>query len=101
MNKLNTIAILGIATLILTACRDKSASPSEGGSPTEGVFISIRQFAHEGMQIGSVQTLAFEQNITCNGSLQARPNAKALLNVPLPGIIRRIYCQNGQSVKSG
>src|SRR5690554_6779161 len=53
------------------------------------------------MQVSQIQNIAFETHLDCNGSLQARPNGKALLNAPLPGIIQSISCQNGQTVRGG
>src|SRR5690554_5917122 len=101
MNTLKTIALLGIAHLLITACNGPSATPSATSQEEEELRIAPQQFAQEGMQIGRIQTIAFEQNLDCNGSLQARPNGKALLNAPLPGIIQSISCQNGQTVRGG
>lgn len=101
MNTLKTIALLGIAHLLITACNGPSAAPSESNQQAEVLHISAQQFAHEKMQVSQIQNIAFETHINCNGSLQARPNGKALLNAPLPGIIQSISCQNGQTVKDG
>src|SRR5690554_8232190 len=101
MNTLKTIALLGIAHLLITACNGPSAAPSESNQQAEVLHISAQQFAHEKMQVSQIQNIAFETHINCNGSLQARPNGKALLNAPLPGIIQSISCQNGHTVKDG
>jgi cobalt-zinc-cadmium efflux system membrane fusion protein len=87
-----------LLALLLTACNGRTEPVTENVSPEQ---LSIRndQFVHEQMQLGQMETIVFEQTLVCSGSLLPKPNGKAIINAPLPGIIKSIACQNGQVVK--
>ncbi len=98
MKTFNNLHFLAIITLLLASCNGKTEPVSETTNPEQ---LSIRndQFLHEQMQLGQMETIAFEQTLVCSGSLVPKPNGKAILNAPLPGIIKSIACQNGQVVQ--
>ncbi|MCA1745279.1 MAG: efflux RND transporter periplasmic adaptor subunit [Bacteroidales bacterium] len=92
------ISFFAILTLLLAACNGRTEPATETAS-AEQLSIRNDQFIHEQMQLGQIQTIAFEQTLVCSGSLVPKPNGKAILNAPLPGIIKSIACQNGQVVQ--
>lgn len=81
--------------LIVLACGKKQESVEQ---KSEFIEITSQQFNTDAMQLGDIETLAFEKIVKCNGSIVTLPNGMAKLNAPVNGIIKSINCHNGQSV---
>lgn len=81
---------------IFIACGSRQEPAEQESSLIE---ISGQQFVTEGMQLGEIETIRFERSVKCNGSIVPRPNGIAIVNAPVPGIVKNIYSLNGQWVK--
>lgn len=81
--------------ILFSSCNSKQ-QPSEQESSL--IEITDRQFTTEGMQLGEIETVTFENIIKCNGAIVPLPGGIANVNAPVTGIIRSIRCRNGQWV---
>ena len=96
MNTFRLIQYLVPATIILIACSDKQ----EPAEQVPGLIeITNQQFTTDSMQLGEVESIIFENTVKCNGNIVPLPKGIALVNAPLSGAVKNIYCQNGQFVK--
>ncbi len=86
-----------IATLVSACHKTQTAATVESGLIT----ITNQQFTTDSMQLGSATTRPFENTIKCNGHIAPLPNGLVKLNATTPGIIAKIYCQNGQKIEKG
>jgi cobalt-zinc-cadmium efflux system membrane fusion protein len=67
-----------------------------------GLFqISEAQFSTEGMELGSVRTMKFKKEITCNGYINASRNGEALVSSHISGLVETINVSIGDKVKKG
>lgn len=83
--------------MLLSSCNGKQQPPEEESPLIE---ITDRQFTMEGMQLGEIETVTFENTIKCNGAIVPLPGGIANVNAPVPGIIKSIRCRNGQWVNA-
>lgn len=95
MTTVKKLLYLVIGTFILFACSRKS-EPVEKES--NFIEISNQQLSTDSMKLGEIERRPFEETVKCNGIIIPLPNGVAKINVPLPGVIKNIYCQNGQMV---
>lgn len=95
MTTINRLLFYTTALLILVSCGN-SQEPS--AINTDLIKITGQQFTNEGMQLGEIETKAFESTIKCNGTIVPLPDGMARMNAPVPGIIKEINCTNGTYV---
>lgn len=86
-----------IATLVLACKKTQTAATVESGL----IAITNQQFTTDSMELGRATTRPFENTIKCNGHIATLPNGLMKLNATTPGIIDKIYCQNGQKIEKG
>ena len=98
MKTYKNIHLIASILVIIAACSGKTEPVTETTAP-EQLIIRNDQFVHEQMQLGQLETIAFEQTLVCSGNLLPQPNGKAIINAPMPGIIKSITCHNGQTVQ--
>ncbi|MDD4631050.1 MAG: efflux RND transporter periplasmic adaptor subunit [Proteiniphilum sp.] len=85
-----------ITLFLIHACGHRQ-EPTE---PASGLIeITSRQFIADSMQLGGVEPKIFERTVRCSGSIVPRPNGIATVNAPVSGIIKNLYCYNGQPVR--
>lgn len=87
------------ALLILGSCGNNPENTEAPAEPTDIIKITSRQFANENMQLGEIETKAFESVVKCNGSIVPLPDGLAKVNAFVPGIIKEIHCKNGHYVE--
>jgi len=85
-----------IILFLIHACGHRQ-EPAEQASGL--IEITRRQFMADSMQLGDVETKTFERMVRCSGSIVPRPNGIATVNAPVSGIIKNLYCHNGQPVR--
>lgn len=83
------------AILFLFSCKN---NPEPAEEPSDLIRITSRQFITEKMQLGAIESKAFESVVKCNGSIVPLADGLAKVNASVPGIIKDIYCNNGQFV---
>ena len=96
MNAVKHLVYFVSAVFIFSSCGNKQESAKQEVNLIE---ITNRQFTTDNMQLGEMEAKAFERTVKCNGSIVAMPNGMAKVNAPLSGVIKNIYCHNGQFVK--
>jgi len=95
MTNAKHLLLYSTALLILVSCGN---NPEPAEAPSDFIEITSQQFATESMQLGEIETKAFESLVKCNGSIVPLPDGLAKVNAFLPGVIKEIYCNNGQFV---
>lgn len=96
MNTIKHFLLFATSIVIMFACGSKNQEANEQESNL--VEITSQQFATDSMQLGEIETRTFESTVKCNGSIVPLPNGIAKANAPVSGVIKNIYCHNGQSV---
>jgi cobalt-zinc-cadmium efflux system membrane fusion protein len=96
MNALKQLLFLITAILFVIACTNKQESAE---LESNLIKITKQQLETDSIQLGKIITKTFESTINCNGSIVPLPNGIANVNVPVAGVIKNIYCNNGQLVE--
>lgn len=96
MNTLKRLLYFATAIFILFSCRNKQEPPEQEPGLIE---ITSQQFNTVAMQLGEIEIKTFESTVQCNGTLVPLPNGMAKVNATLSGVIKNIYCHNGQFVE--
>lgn len=94
MNALKHFLYFATATFFIFACGNKSQESAEQASNL--VEITNQQFITDSMQLGKVETRVFESTVKCNGAIVPLPDGMAKVNAPFRGVVKKIYCYNGQ-----
>ncbi|MFN8255836.1 MAG: efflux RND transporter periplasmic adaptor subunit [Bacteroidales bacterium] len=96
-----SLHILLIQIFILQfACTGKDESKES--TENEGLIaISDKQFESEGMALGNLQTVDFEEIIKINGIIKAHPKGIAIVSSHISGLVSNISCSIGNYVKLG
>ena len=95
MKTVNHLLYFLPALFLFSSCGSRQEPAAEESSLIE---ITDRQFTTEGMQLGEIETITFERSVKCNGSIVPQPNGIAIVNAPVSGIVKEIYCHDGQWV---
>lgn len=95
MNTIKNHLYFAFVIFILFACTNKQ-DPAEQES--DFIEITNQQFTTDTMQLGKMETKTFENTVKCNGAIVPLPNGMARVNALLSGVIKNIYCYNGQFV---
>jgi cobalt-zinc-cadmium efflux system membrane fusion protein len=95
MKILKHLLNISIGLFIFYACGTQQEKVEK-----ESNFIEItsQQFAAEAMQLGEIATKTFESSVKCNGLIVPLPKGIAIVNAPVSGVVKNIYCRNGQTV---
>lgn len=96
MNTLKHLVYFASALFFLFACGHRQEAVKKESDLIE---ITHQQFATNAMQLGTMESKTFESTVKCNGTIVPLPNGIARVNAPLPGIIKNLYCTNGQYVE--
>lgn len=90
------------ALLLLNACDGKRQQVlSEGTDAENYVMVTRAQFETGKMSIGDPVRMIFEETIMCNGRIEAEPSADAMISSVIPGLVKEIFCTEGQKVTKG
>jgi membrane fusion protein, heavy metal efflux system len=95
MKILKHLLNISIGLFIFYSCGSQQEKVEEESSFIE---ITSQQFAADAMQLGEIETKTFESSVKCNGSIVPLPKGIAIVNAPVSGVVKNIYCRNGQSV---
>lgn len=87
--------IITIPFIILSCASEPATVEHE----SELIQITEQQFDTEAIQLGKIERQIFEETIKCNGSIVPLPNGMAKISTPLPGVVKDVFCHNGQFVK--
>ena len=103
MKHLFHIFCLNLIILItIVSCSQSNNSTDEVvNGPDSLIYLSKKQFDTEGMEIGEVQKVIFEDIIECNGFVVPDQNGVALVSSPMSGFIASVNCTLGQYVHKG
>lgn len=63
------------------------------------VEITNQQYISDSMQMGKMEKRVFENTVKCNGNLIPFPEGIAKISAPFGGIVKKIYCRNGQFIE--
>lgn len=96
----NFIPILAIFVSVLTGCNQPSVK-EQTETEMNDVQISEAQFVDEKMKLGAIDSLPFQQVVTCKGYVKAPGNSIALINSQLAGFVKSIDCAFADHVKKG
>ena len=96
MDTVRHLLYFAIAMIILLACNNNQESKEQEPGLIE---ITPQQFATDAMQLGKMVNKTFENTVKCNGSIVPLPNGIAKVSAPVSGVIKNIYCHNGQLVE--
>ncbi len=96
MNTVKQILYYAIAITILVSC---GSNPEPVEEPSGQIKITSQQFTSEGMQLGELETMAFESTLKCTGTIVPQPDGMAKVNALIPGVVKAIYCANGKYVE--
>jgi len=94
MNTVKHLLFFAAATFFVSACGNKSLESTQ----QESILVEItnQQFITDSMQLGKTETRVFETIVKCNGTIVPLPDGMAKVSAPFQGIVKKIYCQNGQ-----
>lgn len=95
MRTLKPILYTVIASFLLFACENSMDNEEK---KTEYIEISKQQFTMNNMRLGTIENQSFENIIKANGEVISMPNGTAKINAPINGIIKNVFCTNGQFV---
>lgn len=96
MNTLRVIWIVATALFIATSCTNKQEAMEV---TSELIEITTQQFHTDSMHLGKIEPKVFESTIKCSGTILPMANGIAVVNAPLPGVVKSIRCRNGQYVQ--
>jgi len=97
MNTIKQLLLFAITLFFVFSCVSKNQETTEKES--DFVEITNQQFITDSMQLGNIEKKSFERTIKSNGTIVPLPNGMAKVNAPFPGVIKKIYCHNGQFVE--
>jgi len=96
------LVFIPAALLLLNACDGrKQQLPSEVTDSANYVMVTLAQFETGKMSIGDPVRMIFEETIRCNGRIEAEPSADAMISSVIPGLVKEIFCTEGQKVNKG
>lgn len=95
MNTRTQLLYLALATSFLFSCNHKETVAEV---QTHLIEISNEQFENDGMAVGKMEKTLFNDVVKATGSIVAMPNGMAKAWAPVNGIVKNIYCSNGQKV---
>lgn len=98
-----TYIILSLITAIISSCSNNEINESSliNSEESDLIKISQAQFKSEEMEMGDSKTIYFEDEITCNGYINASRNGIAKVSSHIPGIVESINLSIGNRVKKG
>lgn len=96
MNTIKHLLFFCSVISFLFSCGNKKQETAE----KESNFIEItnQQFISDSMKLGKIETRVFESTVKCNGTIVPLPHGMAKVNALISGVVKKIYCHNGQIV---
>lgn len=94
MKNIKPIFYFLITIFVFLACNNSSEEIAEKES--NFVEITEQQFNTDSMKLGKIESRVFENKVNCNGTIVSLPEGIATVNAPFRGVVRKIYCSNGQ-----
>jgi membrane fusion protein, heavy metal efflux system len=93
--KTSTFNIIILAILMSGSCK---SNKNQEESKTEFVEITKAQYTSENMEMGKPIPITFSELITFTGVITPAANGKALISLPVMGVVDKIYCSIGQHI---
>ncbi len=97
MSTIRQLLLPCISTLVMFSCVSKNQDTRE--QEFNVVEITDQQYSSDSMQIGKMEKRVFENTVKCNGTLIPFPEGMAKISAPFGGIVKKIYCRNGQFIE--
>ncbi len=96
--KTSSSYIIILAILMSGSCK---SIKNQEESKTEFIEITKDQFISENMEMGKPMPITFSESITFTGVITPAANGKALISLPIMGMVDKIYCSIGQHITKG
>lgn len=96
MKSVKLIVFYCLGILLTWSCKGTKEAPGVENSLIE---ITEKQFATGGMSLGGVEPKSFENIVKSTGTIIPLPGGKAMAGTPLPGIVSKVLCHNGEVVQ--
>ncbi|MCE1156815.1 MAG: efflux RND transporter periplasmic adaptor subunit [Bacteroidales bacterium] len=90
---------LALFFLIMISCQQQPVQDTKDAP--DGVGITEEQFEANHMQLASVSMLVMDSTVRCSGQLIPVKGGAVSISVPLSGVVRAVYVQDGQWVQEG
>jgi cobalt-zinc-cadmium efflux system membrane fusion protein len=87
--------------ILLASCNTATKTNEVVTETNHLIEITQQQFETDGMVLGSVMQMPFEEVTSCHGTIEAKSNGIASISSLVPGVVQRIYYTAGQFVKKG
>ncbi|NNK88708.1 MAG: efflux RND transporter periplasmic adaptor subunit [Flavobacteriaceae bacterium] len=90
--------------LLLNSCKnnpDTVEIPDHASADPELIFVSLEQFKHSGMELGSLSEYTFDKAIQATGIVDVPPQYKASVTAKMGGFIKETALLEGDRVKKG
>lgn len=100
MKKFNYIFLL-VFTISISSCKEAGETSEEQQDDPSEILVTGRQFESSGMQMGSLETLAFPQLVQTTGEIDVPPENRAVINAFVGGYVKRNPLLVGDAVKKG
>lgn len=97
-------AIILLSTVITSCKQEENANAKEDQVVIvqgNSIQVSTAQFNAEGMKLGEMKTIKFDEEVSCNGYIKASRNGLAKVGTHIPGIVESINYSIGDFVKKG
>jgi cobalt-zinc-cadmium efflux system membrane fusion protein len=99
--KNRSIFIIIVACFLTISCGHKHSDEQISEVPEDLISITREQFDTGNMAIGEPLKTRFNEMIKCNGNIIVEPSGTARISTIVPGLVKRIYCSNGEKVNAG
>lgn len=70
-------------------------------NPANQLILTNEQIELAGIETGKIEEKEISAKISCKGQIQATPQNRAKVSVPMEGYVKNIYVQNGQIINKG
>lgn len=99
MNRIYFIFFSLFAVVSVASCKSGQGGKEELSSGF--IEITDAQFKNDKMEIGDIDTVIFEDVVSCTGTVIPLPNGMASVSAPVAGIVKSILCSGGQFINRG
>lgn len=98
--KYTALVMIMLSVAVVQSCGSETDNTMES-IDNQDIKISSDQFATESMAIGNVELTPFNEYVECTGIISPTIKGKAIISVPIEGIISQIYVSEGKKVAAG
>jgi cobalt-zinc-cadmium efflux system membrane fusion protein len=85
----------------LFSCKNKNQANDESDADNSIVCITKEQFDHINMEIGVLQEVEFNEEVSARGMADVPPQSKATISPIVSGLVKDIFVRSGDRVRKG